>query len=295
LLVIPTRVRGALGKLRANLPARRPPHDMAVCAIFRNEATYLAEWVEFHERQGVERFWLYDNRSTDDWRSAVDPWQRSGLVTVTPWPAEPGQYSAYADCLKGHRNDAKWIAFLDLDEFLFSPRGRPLPEVLRNFEGASAVVAAWRVYGSNGHKTPPTGRVIENYRRRFPDDHPANNQVKSIVDPRKTSPQVENPHFFRHYGQPITENGTPYIYRDPFTDLDCERLSAQILRVNHYVTKSEVELQAKLERRRADTGEIYREASTHVLDLPASETVEDSSALDSLAALSAAVRPSAPA
>ena len=39
---------------------------LAVCAIYRNEAPYLREWIEFHRLVGVERFFLYNNESTDD-------------------------------------------------------------------------------------------------------------------------------------------------------------------------------------------------------------------------------------
>lgn len=30
---------------------------LAVCAIFRDEAPYLAEWIEFHRLVGVEHFY----------------------------------------------------------------------------------------------------------------------------------------------------------------------------------------------------------------------------------------------
>ena len=38
---------------------------LAICAVYRNEAPYLREWIEFHRLVGVERFFLYNNRSTD--------------------------------------------------------------------------------------------------------------------------------------------------------------------------------------------------------------------------------------
>ena len=64
-----------LGYRRARWPrplGTRPPIALAVCAIFRDEARYLAEWVSFQRVQGVERFYLYDNRSADDWRSELE-------------------------------------------------------------------------------------------------------------------------------------------------------------------------------------------------------------------------------
>ncbi len=202
-----------IGYLRARWPrpfGTRPPITLAVCAIFRDEARYLAEWVTFHRVQGVERFYLYDNLSTDDWRSELGPEIAAGIVEVRHWPDVPGQASAYEDCLRRHRTDTRWIAFIDIDEFLFSPTGRPLPEVLREFDTHPGVVVNWRVYGTNGWEHPPDGLVIDNYPLRAPDDHPANRLVKSIVYPRNTLGATTQPaHYFRLRGNPVGEDMRP--------------------------------------------------------------------------------------
>src|SRR6185312_2800453 len=41
--------------------SRAPDHYLAACAIYRDEAEYLAEWLEFHRLVGFERFYLYNN------------------------------------------------------------------------------------------------------------------------------------------------------------------------------------------------------------------------------------------
>ena len=38
---------------------------IAVCAIFKDEAPYLLEWLAFHKMIGIDLFVLYDNGSTD--------------------------------------------------------------------------------------------------------------------------------------------------------------------------------------------------------------------------------------
>jgi hypothetical protein len=38
---------------------------LAICAIIRDEALYLEEWVAFHMIMGVSAFCIYDNGSTD--------------------------------------------------------------------------------------------------------------------------------------------------------------------------------------------------------------------------------------
>ena len=192
--------------LRARWPppiGTRPAVGLAVCAIFRDEARYLSEWVVFHRLQGVERFYLYDNRSSDDWRAALHPEIAEGVVDVREWPAFPGQGSAYEDCLRRHRTDTRWIAFIDVDEFLFSPTGRLLPDVLREFDTYPGVIVNWRIFGTNGWEHPPDGLVIDNYPMRACGRPPANRLVKSIVYPRMALGITRRPaHYFRLRGNP---------------------------------------------------------------------------------------------
>ena len=121
-----TRVAGVWWSLPVH---RKPRVPLAVCAVFKDEAEHLPEWVTFHRLMGVEEFYLYDNGSTDDWERALGPELTSRIVRVTPWPADArvAQLSAYSHCLRRRRHRARWIAFLDIDEFLFSTSGEPLP------------------------------------------------------------------------------------------------------------------------------------------------------------------------
>src|SRR6478672_10434930 len=107
-------------------PMADKPHYLGVAAIYRWEAENLREWVAFHRVVGVDRFFLYDNASEDDHLEALAPFVEDGSVTVHPWPVFPGQGSAYDHALARHGGEVRWIAFLDVDEFFFSPTGRPL-------------------------------------------------------------------------------------------------------------------------------------------------------------------------
>jgi hypothetical protein len=162
----------------------------------------------------------------------------------------PGQRSAYEDCLARHRSDTRWIAFIDADEFLFSPTGAPLPEVLRRFDRHPGVVVNWRIFGASGWEQPPDGLVIDNYRWRGPDDHPANALVKSIVSPRHTLGWFQSAHYFRLRGNPVDENGHPALRqtREPPT--------AELLRINHYYAKSEHQFRLKSARPNATSGTV---------------------------------------
>jgi hypothetical protein len=210
--------------------------------------------VTFHRLQGVERFWLYDNLSTDDWQSELAPELASGVVTVQPWSHKRPQETAYTDCLQRHRGGARWLAFIDIDEFLFSPTGLALPDVLSRFDTRPGVAVNWRLFGTSGHEEPPPGLAIESFLWRAIDAHRGNRFVKSIIYPRMTVGVLDGPHFFHHRGLAVGEDGGEHWgpWRDPPT--------AELLRINHYTTKSKSEWERKLRRPNAHDGQIPQNA-----------------------------------
>ncbi|HET7879957.1 MAG TPA: glycosyltransferase family 92 protein, partial [Acetobacteraceae bacterium] len=68
---------------------------MAVCAIFKDEAAYLLEWIAFHSMIGVDHFVLYENGSTDGGPELIRGSRFAGNVTLIEWADRPGQLSAY--------------------------------------------------------------------------------------------------------------------------------------------------------------------------------------------------------
>ena len=68
---------------------------IAVCAIFKDEAPYLLEWLAFHKLVGVDLFFLYDNDSSDGGSDIVQRSDFARNVKLIPWHDRPGQLSAY--------------------------------------------------------------------------------------------------------------------------------------------------------------------------------------------------------
>src|SRR5256885_273181 len=188
---------------------------LSVCSMYKDHAEYLREWIEFHRLVGVERFFLYDNESSDDHRDVLAPYIQSGIVVVHDWPTPPsvergvpwGIIPAFESCLAAHRGDSRWIAFLDVDEFLFSPTGRPLPEVLSGFERWSGVEVSRLDFGSSGHDRKPPGLVIENFVHRRSYAAGELEYVKSIVQPARTSRPFNAHGFYYEEGFAVREDG----------------------------------------------------------------------------------------
>jgi hypothetical protein len=254
---------------------------LSACAIFRDEGPYLREWIEFHRLVGVEHFYLYDNQSSDDGPEIVEEYVATGVATLRRWSGVPGQLSAYFDAVVRARqsNPTRWLAFLDIDEFLFSPTGRSVADLLIAYAEAPAVGVNWHVYGTNGHVAKPDGLVIENYTRRTLDDG-WNRHIKSIVQPARTAMRrPADPHHFQYVdGFAVNE------WREPISGPFSDPTTGQLLRINHYWSKSEDEAIAKAGRRRADNGELRDVRS--LLD-PRLNVYEDLSILPYVPALKA--------
>ena len=161
------------------------PHFLAMCAIAKNEGRYFQEWIEYHRMLGVEKFYLYDNESEDNTREVLQPYVDQGIVEYTFYPGKKMQLKAYKDCVKRHKHDAQYIAFLDIDEFIVPLKHNTIPDYMHSLGKFIGVQINWIVYGSGGAKTRTEGFVIERFRDHSLPLDTLNHHVKSIVNPRR--------------------------------------------------------------------------------------------------------------
>lgn len=55
---------------------------VAICALFKNEAPFLREWIEYHLMIGVSHLYLYNNCSSDNYLAILKPYIKSGVVEL---------------------------------------------------------------------------------------------------------------------------------------------------------------------------------------------------------------------
>lgn len=218
---------------------------LAACLIFRDAASYLDEWLQFHLKVGVEHFYVYDNDSSDDYLSVIRPFQAAGRVTLTRAPGPMQQLQAYAHCLQQSRNATRWLAYLDDDEFLFPAQAATLPDALAAYERHAGVAPCWLLFGSDGHQVRPAGLVTRNYRRRgdWVDQH-----VKCVVNPAMVTAPAAAAHAFHCLpGKMIVDEN-----HQPTEGAFSQAPSAKVFCLNHYLIKSHDEMVARRTRRQAD-------------------------------------------
>lgn len=126
-------------------------YNVSICAIFRNEAKYLKEWINFHLIVGVNHFYLYNNFSEDDYLTVLQPFIDAKQVTLIDWPIKQGQLSAYEDCINKYCDESEWIGFIDLDEFVVPNKVDNIYDFLKPFQkNRPAVLLYWKYFGTSG-------------------------------------------------------------------------------------------------------------------------------------------------
>ena len=223
---------------------------LAIIAIVRGEAEFLREWIEFHLMMGVEHFVIYDNGGDEPTRDILANYSGSGAVTRIPWPdlAELRgnwrdtdfvsiQELAYGNCARRFQNRIDWLMKIDVDEFVYpaAVAAGSVADVLRELdrERVLGLEIPMRNFGSSGHEQRPDGLVIENYTRCQDRLSPGS---KSIGNTRFLSADAAvDAHLYR-YSLGARLCGRRVIDRSS---------SDQILRLNHYRTKSREDFMKK--------------------------------------------------
>jgi hypothetical protein len=237
-------------------------YKLSIAAIAKNEGVYIKEWIEYHVLVGVEHFYIYDNESDDNTLEVLKPYINSGLVEYkfiknnfvkkdmreSPGMLKP-QLPAFRDAVRKSKFKTKWLALIDIDEFIVPISKEKIDGILDDIENIInkpfvALGIHWVNYTYNGHKTKPDGLIIENYTKSCG----VNKIIKSIVNPRSVI-TICNPHYAKHFFglHGVNENGKQ-IKNPPGCNEYVTEQDAKKLRINHYVTKSYEEHKQKYER-----------------------------------------------
>ena len=140
-----------------------------VCAIFKDEAPYLREWVEYHKVIKTSHLYLYNNFSSDNYLEILTPYINEGYVTLIDFPYEYAQMKAYEDCYNRFREETTWLAFFDLDEFICPLNEYDMPSFLKKYEGYPGILVYWKMFGTNGKmKSEKDKLVTEQFTSSWP-------------------------------------------------------------------------------------------------------------------------------
>ena len=271
-------------------PAAPNRGGIAIVLIVRNEARHIAEWARFHHDAGVAQFIVYDNACSDGTIEVLRASLPVAALTVIPW-AQPrfrtimgreihNQVLAYAHALMNFGPLFRWMAFIDVDEFLVPVAANSIPQAMEGLDAAAHVSLPWQMFGRGGHDTPPEGGVVANYLQRAADPFALRHGLnfKCLVDPARVT--EVGVHGFaidgRHQG--VNDAGQPAAHADRTKRAFSSRARLQL---NHYYTRSNAELQAKIGRGSNKSVQANKHIARvmRIVTAIEAETVEDRTAI----------------
>ncbi|GAB6057625.1 glycosyltransferase family 2 protein [Desulfonatronum parangueonense] len=210
-----------------------------ICAIARDEENFIIDWLDFHFAIGFEKVYLFDNNSKIPLAGLLAEYIDLQLVQVFEInDIEYPQLTAYASFIKEYSKIAKWICFIDIDEYIVLKKTKDVKVLLENYELYAALGVSWKIFGSSGHISRPKESVFYSY-TNVVSNH---NLIKSIVCGEKVK-SVSSPHHFLykndHYC--VNEHYIPIIGPRSYH-------STEYVQLNHYYYKSQQDFESKISR-----------------------------------------------
>lgn len=234
---------------------------IAVCALFKSEAQFLKEWIEYHRLIGVSHFYLYNNCSTDNYLAVLAPYINEGSVELFDVPFDSSschdgaishnfvQVCCYNHAINASKGKSTWLAIIDSDEFICPVKTKSLKKCLDDYEYATGLIAYWQIYGtSHVWELGPNELMLERLVYRAPTNTGENWLFKSIVRPDYAV--CVDPHWTKvTAGSMVTPNHLAFSHTPSFTNLPVD-----VLRINHYTFRTESFYRNVKMKRRATWG-----------------------------------------
>lgn len=226
---------------------------IGIAAVFKNEAPYLEEWIEYHKEMGVTHFWLYNHYSSDNYKNLLKKYIDQGLVELVDLDCgfdnfvRVIQASIYRQAIKKARGHVDWLALIDIDEFLVPMKEKNLVDTLdMHFNQISLIVANWRTFGTSRKYLNQEDKIIPNLTMCSLKNYSFNRVGKSIVrlidaDEAK----MKNPQICPVKSCCLVANGSGSLFdgdgkvfsRTNFPE--CTQHYDELIRINHYFTRDE--------------------------------------------------------
>ncbi|KAJ8773786.1 hypothetical protein K2173_006436 [Erythroxylum novogranatense] len=98
-------------------------YELCACTMLWNQAAFMREWITYHGWLGIQRWFIYDNNSDDGLQEVIDELNlQKHNISRHSWPWIKTQEAGLSHCGLRARNECKWLAFFDVDEFFYFPQ-----------------------------------------------------------------------------------------------------------------------------------------------------------------------------
>ena len=278
-------------RIDASATGATQENNLAVVLICRDVEDYIDEWIRYHELAGVRHFYIYDNGSADSTAAKASAHHRQGTyVKVHPWKLNIDvegwslcpQVTAYVHAALFYGSRHRWMAFIDIDEFIVPRQHATAIEALDRLREHSNISLSWSQFGHCGHKSKPSEPCVFAYTQRHQHNKYGFQHFKCILDPCQITMHGVHACHTLAMGEK-TSNDQGQVEAIGNRAAAAGFVSSEYLQLNHYETKSIEEHEAKLSKifyGHSVSERISR--AGHLIDRLSKNVVHDNAAIDFL-------------
>ena len=221
-----------------------------ICTIAKQENKYIKEFIEHYRKLKITKIIIYDNNDIngENFEEILKSDINNNFIKVINYRGlHQPQFIALNKCYKEYKNIYEWIAFFDIDEFLYIKNYTNIIEFLSlsKFNKCQSIIINWKYYGDNNQlyyePKPLRERFIKEYNvEKIKKNNYYYSAAKSIIRGGLNLKWGVFPHFTyntincRADGSIINNYFSPPQYSNAY--------------INHYITKSTEEFIEKLKR-----------------------------------------------
>lgn len=241
--------------------------DYAIVTTARWETDSIVEWLLYHRSIGFGHVYVYCN---DDEPLAL-------YEVLLPFTDGPAPFVTFVHfgllglqrqmllhCLRTYRHETRWLAFLDVDEFLLLRDAGDIRTFMTTMPpDTDCVYFNWIFFGTSGFVTRPNGSTLQQYKRRQAVVHPLTKvllRTALVTDAWLATNPIHN--FWHEIGDTLGPIAIYNVLGEPcnsyyhgFPEAAQQSLSGPrgpaILGravVHHYTLKSEADFKRRVER-----------------------------------------------
>ena len=242
-----------------------------LCCIGRRENAYIREYVEYNKILGFTNICLFDNNydGEENFNDVIGDYIKDGYVILKDYRnRKVCQLDAYNECYKTYGEEYDWIAFFDIDEFMFINCSKTIGEYLARpeFNNYDMLHINWLLFGDNGQLQNDGRGILQRLTQHLDINHktlydfPDNFHSKSII-----RGGLKNVYWGGTSHTPVcnlkccNSYGVPCDGNSPFVAYDYRNAG-----LRHFTTKTATEYADKIKKGFPDANPITKEKMVQV-------------------------------
>ena len=182
----------ALYKKQLNSEKEKEKIDMKVCVCTsgKSQNKSIKEYVEYYQKYGVDKIFLYGNNNSDGekYSEVINDYIKSGFVEILDWRGKQNeQLSMMNDCYQKNYGKYSWLIFNNIDEFIHFKNNNNIKYFLgqEKFSTCKKIYLNWALHTDSNliHNVNKTLQqsLTENKENKAGDKLSKNTLIKSII------------------------------------------------------------------------------------------------------------------